>query len=1146
MAEKFKNSKNRKLLALFLSVMMLSSTAAALASCNGDDTDSSSSDSSSESTVVPTDEAKINNGSFEFYDAENKTTPIITSVTGWSRSTNSSSSGTASTSQTASGIVLATEDGWKTYTQSAFTPKNKEEAKSNWDTMTVKDKLKFYEDYDPDAAGNGGTKLKDLDFYESFNIDYEDLPTLENNAYPGVHDPDNADNKSVLMIHNQYTGNRGTAQRYTSSSTVTLPAGTSATLSLWVKTADLVYGSTDGDEDNAQPVISNRGAYIGITHAIGGTTLDQFQVKNIVADDWTQYTFHLRGSSYASSTFTMVLGLGQGGGTDRWEYVNGYAFFDDVRLENDDIALNDDTFPNPSTVKTVGVKTQAEDKIFDANVTTDKVFAIDLLTPLDDYTLPSTSVALTEETLGEKTYVTGTGKYNVNSLPIYSSIGAGFDTTNDYVGLASKATLKGVDNQYLAKILSDDFADDAFVKDTDNVLMLMSAGGASYTAKVEDANTFVLGAEKYMAVSFFVKTSDLKGFTGAGVILKEVGNANSVAFSSIDTTSISPVEIGDNEDVYDGWQQCFFFIQNNTEEDITFTLSFTFGPTTIIDKTRNDFYAGYAAFTNFQTLSMSEKDYECAATGTYAKKVNLIGSEVTTGDSGFDADATVSSPANDKIEKGFATPKNYKGVVGGSGYVVTGGENIDVNNNQYAGLLNKDYIDEYSKQAWADGFNLTELFGDATQPLFIYNNVEQAYGYIGATQSLSANSYLAISLRVKTNATANVYLVDMSDTDSKSIMTVSRRVSYWYDTDGNVCVKDPTAKGFNEKTDIAFNYDEETGLYTANAGWSKASAYPGYYANLDAYTQTDDAGNKLVAKGGVSYNYSSKWNNEGMDGIAFYAKDGKYYADKATTVEVNNFPSSIARYNATEEQKLAIEIPNTNGVWKTVTFYLHAGNVDKSYRLEVWSGTRDGVSKNAAGTYVMFDSNNPGTLDEATMTALQDETVEKITDKSAIVYDTFSFYDSPKYLRYYKAIDENKVGNSYETYDSTANVEGIAYMPYENAKESYLFVNYALSEAEVIEDPVEDDSVTEEEEKAPASEMNGWLLASSISIAAVLLLAVISIIVRKVLAKVKRKKARAAAMQPKAKVLKPVSTRKPKKEKVEEETHTDENDPYND
>jgi hypothetical protein len=29
----------------------------------------------------------------------------------------------------------------------------------------------------------------------------------------------------------------------------------------------------------------------------------------------------------------MVLGLGQTGGTDAWEYVEGYAFFDDVECE---------------------------------------------------------------------------------------------------------------------------------------------------------------------------------------------------------------------------------------------------------------------------------------------------------------------------------------------------------------------------------------------------------------------------------------------------------------------------------------------------------------------------------------------------------------------------------------------------------------------------------------------------------------------------------------------------------------------------------------------------------------------------------------------------------------------------------------------
>lgn len=1162
MTENFKNSKTKKLLALFLSVMMLSSTAGVLASCDDStSSDSSSSDSTSESTTVPKDESRINNGSFEFYDKENDLTPIITAPTGWSLTQNSVSGTSSSASDAASGIVDV--DNWDE--KYGYTAKTLDALKTelkamsidtveaNWEEMSLTEKLAFYEVYDPDT--NNDVKLKDLDFYQAFNIDLDDLPDCEN---PGKHDNAANDDNSVLMIHNQKTGNRGTAQKFTSSSTITLEAGMSATVSVWVKTANLQYGSTDGDADNAQDVYSDRGAYIGITHAIGGKTLDQFQVKNIVEDDWQKYTFHLKGSSYASSTFTMVLGLGQGGGLDRWEHVNGYAFFDDVTAET---YLHKDL---STGLPTVYLETEAEDKIFDAGEE-DREFAIDLYSNFDEYTLSNPEIALTEETYQSKTYVSGTGVQNPNNYPVYSSIGAGFDTTNDKPVYDTVSNLDQTGNKYLQSIYDKDFKENTFVKATDKVLMLMSASGASYTAKVTDAK-FSLEADSRIAISFFVKTSDVKSYTGAGITLKEIGNANSSAFSSLNTTSITPVSVGEGankiEDVYDGWQQCFFFVENPTETKVEFALSFTYGPTTIIDQTKDSFYPGYAAFAKFEVFeNMNEAYFDYASSGTYTKKVTLVGNSEKTGDSGFDSTATVPSEANSHIEDGFATPKNYTGVVGGSGYIVKGGENVDTNKNAYAGLLHKDYISDYQTQAWASGLNLTDLFGDATQPLFIYNNEAQAYGYIGQTQTLSAGSYLALSLRVKVseNATANVYLVDMSDTDNKSELSVSRRLSYWYDANHNVCAKDPTSHNFNEKTDIAFKYDEATGLYKVNTSWSGYDKTKHrtdvYYANLNAYSEDAD-GNKLVAEGGVSYDYTNYWNNDGVSGKAFYKHEGKYYADSAYKLEVEQLDMSIARYNAINGKNaktLSVAVSNTNGAWKTVTFYLAAGDKDLSYRLEVFSGTREGDDTNAAGTYVMFDSNNVGTLNETTMTDLQNDVLTKVDkdNEDQVVYDTFSFYDTDKFLRYHKDADENNVGNSYAKYDQTTKTEGIAWMEYNNGNKSHVvFANFSFTDQtvdpDVVEDETEDDTTTEDETTTNNSEMNGWLLASSISIAAILLFAVVSIIVRRAVKQAKKNKAHAAATQPaKAKVQRPVKIRKVEKEEPKTEP-LDENDPYND
>ena len=157
--------------------------------------------------------------------------------------------------------------------------------------------------------------MDDLKFYKNhYNISADDIPSADVN--PGTHYAEGSDeakkNSKVLMIHNQYSSSSGTAQNFTSSSSLTVPAGTSAKLSVWVKTAELTYRYNN--EDNAAD--KNRGAYIGISRTVAGKSKDQVKVENIntekiLADDsvpaenksngWVKYEFYLKGSDYASS-----------------------------------------------------------------------------------------------------------------------------------------------------------------------------------------------------------------------------------------------------------------------------------------------------------------------------------------------------------------------------------------------------------------------------------------------------------------------------------------------------------------------------------------------------------------------------------------------------------------------------------------------------------------------------------------------------------------------------------------------------------------------------------------------------------------------------------------------------------------------------
>ena len=1247
MKNSYKKSK-KNLLALCLSVLMLTSTAAAFAACSDKAAETSSSSEESAPEDVSTtvnDDGLIKNADFKIgTDTEDKDlTPIFTSVSDWSRSVNSASSGTALSSKAASGVVDTSDDAWKNLTASKkdVSEMSDAEVKAAWGELSVKDKLEYYDIWK--KANKDGTIAEDLDFYEAFNIDSGDVPTCEN---PGTHYADATDkDTNVLMIHNEYPESDstntykalGTAQKYTSSSTVTVPAGTAAEFSVWVKTQDLKMSSSDGTAVAAV----GKGAYINVTHSVGSKALPVLSVCNInteyidedtvaegdYSNGWVKYSFYLKGSTYSDTTFSVVLGLGQGGGTDRHGYVNGYAFFDDLQCK----LITPEAYDEYADANLFNTVSTFDDLKEDKEVNISKnggytKFALDFYGDFKDFDLLDSLYNETDASKLEKHIKPTETKYkgedkvtsaaNKNPLP---ALNGGLDASNDvtkvfggFAGIEQAAS----SNSYLSAVYDNYFKGTDFAKD-EKILLLMSANGVAYTADLaanadtslgrnivysdflDDNGTPAVDTDDtysdYLAISFFVKTSDMNGFTGAGITLHD--GSTKTAFASLDTTDIVTVDLEDNEDIYDGWQQCFFFVENKFEEkkDVNFSLSFSFGPTTITGTTKDSYYAGFAAFANFDIYPMSKTEYAAVAGGTYAKVVSVSGNvaDEGTGSNGFDEAANVPSNA---LEVGLADAKNYKGVANNNYYVnQTSGTTKEINLNKNAGLISKDYFvgtndnksyyDASSSLAWMKG--LTEasgatdaegvwnnIFGDpkgivnATKPLMIWNDGSaQTYGYIGNSTTLAANTYTKISVAVKVGANeskvsnlddlaAYIYLIDMDDDSYNQTLSIGRDLIYWYDDQGNILTGDPKDKA----TEIAFRL-QTNGLYKANKYWSGySSQLPAgqehdYYANLSAYEKDPVTGNLLVAANGATHAYSDTYNHEGEDGIAFYynKETESYYADKACTIVVRDlqnitksYPGSEtlrllqARYLAEDNKQLMAKVGYTNGEWAHVSFYIHTGATAKNYRLEVWSGARETNAKaNPANSYVLFDMNYAGDA-ESNFTTLVDEHKD---DADAVSFDSvFSYYDSAKFLRYDASLDENNVGNVYEdSYTPSEQTAGVAYLDYTEGNERRIFADYSYSDVTVAAAVEEEAPETEEEEteEEPASETNFWLLLSSVSIAVVLVLAVLSIIIRKVVEKVnkgRKKKARA----PKAKKEQKVKAAKVEKENVDEDS------PYND
>lgn len=1146
----------KKFLAFLLSTLMLTSTALGFSACGGDSSSSSSSSSSDDTSneeYVDTDVLK--NAGFENFNDNEGRSPISTSPASWSIGRDSDASGTATVSNSASGIVDTKTAKWdtltQTYVENAYDLTEAQVAEK-WKDMSTRDKLEYYRDWKADDDNDNRT-ISNLSFYESFNIDDEDLPVIKNDQdnWVGLENPrtwdwtdasetDEEYDSRVLMLHNNVskTNYIGSAYKATSQSTITLKAGTSAKLSLWVKTMALEGNLPSGADETS---LVDLGAYIQISHTVGGATLDPIEVKNIntsaIATDngWVQYEFFLRGSYYVDSTFTVVLGLGHGGSQDRYEYVNGFAFFDDVQCE----FIDTDEYNSliTSVPNELSISSTKEQKIFSADLLPLRQVAMnfygvdgdfseyDLFANPNDWTIAPTTENNklgTRYTAVEEDDIAGIFTDPDNRPTTYK--GLGFDTQYDKFAIESTGVqaLNGTTNKFWQAAYDKAFKDTEFLK-TDKALILLSADGVNYTAK---SPLFPVEKGERMLLSFFVKTSAMQGFTGATVTLNDGTNKHS--FSSIDTTTVTPTQIGDT-DIFEGWQQCLFFIHNDADDKQFISLTFNFGLTNIVSTTASSYREGFAVFSGFTTKSLDKTEFGFGADSTYSKVVTLSGAQNDgTGDNGFDT-ATNLQSAN--IKDGYALPQNYLGVYSNSAYVNSTYTDTSVNANTTAGLLNKKYAEKYATEGILDNLDASgtkpedkwnSVFGapvTATQPLVIYNDpnnaiTDKAYGFIGTTtQTISANSYKSVSLRVKTSAgaTAGIYLVDMKDTTRTSTLSIARNQTYWYDANGNVCDIDPTDKEFDKNVNVAFNKNAN-GLYTIDPDWTKKGDISSttYYANLLNY-KVDEDGNLLIADNGVSYDYSDRWQHEGNNGIAFYGYDAATktaYADKDKTVKVYDFSTVTdlpARYEKLDAKQTNFFEITTGGEWAEVNFFIHAGSEAKTYRLEVWNGTRDNRIVNASGSYVLFDINHYSITAE-TFASNTELYKENLTEGEDYFESAFSFYDSAKFLRYNEELDENKVGDKYTEYDATnttayaTHKASIAYLCYEDttAQKYEIYTDYALTDTTVTVDSETDDSETDDgADDSQTEAANPMLLASSIAVAAVLILAIILIVVRK-------------------------------------------------
>ena len=431
-----------------------------------------------------------------------------------------------------------------------------------------------------------------------------------------------------------------------------------------------------------------------------------------------------------------------------------------------------------------------------------------------------------------------------------------------------------------------------------SMLLTLSAYGAAYTTTIqnkEGSTLFTVEGTKsendtnYKILSFWVKTSDLDGSEAATIKLVDVADEDNVAIISVDSTNVT-TDVGDVEDIYSGWVQCFFFIKNNTKEDMSFKIEFSFGNTNITDAAATSFNYGWAAMANIQSLAVTEDVFDIVAEGEYSK-ILTFADENPKAHTPFDNATRMSN-----VKKGIANPSSYNGVNGGSSYVTDKkfGDSYDRlnNHNGITGLINREGFEEDGKYDEAlrgeilgsfikGAKNWNDVFGEQCyQPLIIVDNLRtyydratkdadyikahldefwykndegqfvsakdttydekttyysesdlvKNYGFIGNRETVNAGSYKTISVRVMVtgDATAWIYLVDSSSYDVLSFDIPE--YTYYYDDEGNVLSEPFDSEWTNAEHRDAIVYTlRADGLYDGKDG--------GVYANLSNLTK---------------------------------------------------------------------------------------------------------------------------------------------------------------------------------------------------------------------------------------------------------------------------------------------------------------------
>lgn len=723
----------KTLLVLLLSFTLCFATIFAACS-NQNDSSSSSSSSSSEETNYPSDNQLLKNGDFEYTTFTKKDTdfPVYGSSTNWTRGYDSigSSQAVSNSSKYSDGIIDTADDAYNAIKANKYLSENPRT---------------------PEYLGLVDDELYNIADYENGDGKSNEDKLLTSGT-------------KILMIHNKTSEEgQGTARKFTSSS-FTLARNQFAKLSVWIKTVDLksnVFGATYG-------------AYIAIENTISSTAAP-LVLKNIdTKGNWAKYTVYLSSSDFSTSAYRMVLGLGFGSAKVVSEYVEGYAFFDNAHMEIIDKTAYETAMG--------GVATENNVNLNELDGVTYKTLTKKIVKDqkAQEY------IANENKNYTEVVYALSHTRANLNN---YSDILTGATAEknkSEGAGDADNAGVVALKDAYSAL----GFDDKAKLPDADenqNAVFFnfnTSATGYSLTSK----KVITVPKKSYLKLSFWMK-AEVKSALYSNALtvnVRDLGKtgANETGSNVVSTALVSNDSTKDYEnDNYNGWKQYVLFVSNTVGEvDRDFELEFVFGTMDAIDKDEDirKLTKGYAIVTDLEGYELSADDYSIADTSsyTYAKKVSLSADLPNGATEDEDENESFSFTYSESEKAGMyangtaESVNGYQFVKAGSNAV--GGENDNVygyNSEEVAGgIINSKYN---------AGFKVIAdlLQTDKTvQAMYLGAKADAvAYGFIGKSATLSANTttYISVKVYATNGAIANFYLANPNALDRFNILSLN-------------------------------------------------------------------------------------------------------------------------------------------------------------------------------------------------------------------------------------------------------------------------------------------------------------------------------------------------------------------------------------